>query len=153
MASRRQLYKSHPLYILLNPHLQHTLNVNHQHTFLKDRKGRPGRYGELFAGDYDSMTQCMANGMTSFNFKESAFPDDIAKREVDNPDLFFRIGMMAFCCGMPSRASARNMSIYITNLKQMLLKTMKFRHGQMISTHGIAAEFPGFLLDLDPGRS
>jgi arachidonate 15-lipoxygenase len=89
MASRRQLYKSHPLYVLLNPHLQHTLNVNHQHTFLKDRKGRPGRYGELFAGDYDSMTQCMANGMTSFNFKESAFPDDIAKREVDNPDLFY----------------------------------------------------------------
>jgi arachidonate 15-lipoxygenase len=31
----------------------------------------------------------MANGMTSFNFKESAFPDDIAKREVDNPDLFY----------------------------------------------------------------
>ncbi|SOD40737.1 lipoxygenase family protein [Nitrosovibrio sp. Nv4] len=89
MASRRQLYKSHPLYILLNPHLQYTLNVNHQHTFLKDRKGRPGRYGELFAGDYDAMTQCMANGMTSFNFKESAFPNDIAKREVDNPDLFY----------------------------------------------------------------
>ena len=89
MASRRQLYKSHPLYILLNPHLQYTLNVNHQHTFLKDRKGRPGRFGELFAGDYDSTTRCMANGMTSFNFKESAFPSDIANREVDNPDLFY----------------------------------------------------------------
>lgn len=89
MASRRQLYKSHPLYILLNPHLQYTLNVNHQNTFLKDRKGRPGRFGELFAGDYDSTTQCMANGMTSFNFKESAFPNDIANREVDNPDLFY----------------------------------------------------------------
>jgi hypothetical protein len=120
MASRRQLYKSHPLYILLNPHLQYTLNVNHQHTFLKDRKGRPGRYGELFAGDYDSMTQCMANGMTSFNFKESL---------------------------------AKNMSIYITNLKRMLLTTMKFRHGQMISVQGIAAEFPGFLQDSDPGKS
>ncbi|MDN5881576.1 MAG: lipoxygenase [Nitrosospira sp.] len=89
MASRRQLYKSHPLYILLNPHLQYTLNVNHQHTFLKNRKGRPGRFGELFAGDYDSTMQCMANGMTSFDFKESAFPDDIANREVDNPDLFY----------------------------------------------------------------
>ena len=89
MASRRQLYKSHPLAVLLNPHLQHTLNVNHQRTFLRDQKGRPGRYGELFAGDYDATTQCMANGMTSFNFKASAFPNDIAKREVDNPDLFY----------------------------------------------------------------
>lgn len=89
MASRRQLYKSHPLSVLLNPHLQHTLNVNHQHTFLRDRKGRPGRFGELFAGDYDATTQCMANGMTSFNFKASAFPSDIANREVDNPDLFY----------------------------------------------------------------
>lgn len=89
MASRRQLYKSHPLSVLLNPHLQHTLNVNHQHTFLRDRKGRPGRFGELFAGDYDSTTQCMANSMTSFNFRESAFPNDIANREADNPDLFY----------------------------------------------------------------
>lgn len=40
MASRRQLYKSHPLCVLLNPHLRHTLNVNHQHIFLRDRKGR-----------------------------------------------------------------------------------------------------------------
>lgn len=89
MASRRQLYKTHPLCVLLNPHLQHTLNVNHQHTFLRDRKGRPGRYGELFAGDYDATTQCMANGMTSFDFTASAFPNDIASREVDNPDLFY----------------------------------------------------------------
>lgn len=89
MASRRQLYKSHPLAVLLHPHLQHTLNVNHQHTFLRDRKGRPGRFGELFAGNYDATTQCMANGMTSFHFRESAFPNDIAKREVDNPDLFY----------------------------------------------------------------
>lgn len=89
MASRRQLYKSHPLAVLLHPHLQHTLNVNHQHTFLKDRKGRPGRFGELFAGNYEATTQCMANGMTSFHFKASAFPDDIASREVDNPDLFY----------------------------------------------------------------
>lgn len=89
MASRRQLYKSHPVNVLLNPHLQHTLNVNHQHTFLKNRKGSPGRFGELFAGDYDATTQCMANGMTSFDFKASAFPSDIASREVDNPDLFY----------------------------------------------------------------
>ncbi|SEM72105.1 lipoxygenase family protein [Nitrosomonas marina] len=89
MASRRQLYKSHPLTVLLYPHLQHTLNVNHQHTFLKDRKGRPGRFGELFAGNYEATTQCMANGMTSFHFKASAFPDDIASREVDNPGLFY----------------------------------------------------------------
>ncbi len=89
MASRRQLYKAHPVYVLLNPHLQYTLNVNHQHTFLKNRKGRPGRFGELFAGDYDATTQCMANGMTSFNFRKSAFPNDIANREVDNPDLFY----------------------------------------------------------------
>lgn len=89
MASRRQLYKSHPLCVLLSPHLQHTLNVNHQHTFLRDRKGRPGRYGELFAGDYDATTQCMANGMISFDFRASAFPNDIASREVDNPDLFY----------------------------------------------------------------
>ena len=89
VASRRQLYKSHPLYVLLKPHLQYTLIVNHQHTFLKDCKGRPGRFGELFAGDYDATTLCMANGLTSFNFKESAFPNDIASREVDNPDLFY----------------------------------------------------------------
>lgn len=89
MATRRQLYQSHPLSVLLHPHLQHTLNVNHQHTFLRDRKGRPGRFGELFAGDYDAITQCMANGMTSFNFRESAFPNDIAQRGVDNPALFY----------------------------------------------------------------
>jgi arachidonate 15-lipoxygenase len=89
MASRRQLYETHPLYVLLNPHLQFTLNVNHQHTFLKNRRGQPGRFGELFAGDYDATTQCMADAMTSFNFAESAFPNDIARREVDNPQLFY----------------------------------------------------------------
>ncbi|MGY6277812.1 lipoxygenase family protein [Methylomonas sp. MgM2] len=89
MASHRQLYRSHPLYVLLRPHLQYTLIVNHQHTFLRDRKGRPGRFGELFAGDYDATTQCMAEGMTSFNFADTAFPNDIARREVDNPELFY----------------------------------------------------------------
>lgn len=96
IASRRQLYKSHPLYVLLRPHLQHTLNVNHQHTFLKDRKGRPGRFGELFAGDYEATTQCMANGMTSFDFKASAFPNDIARRKVDNPIFSIPIVMTVF---------------------------------------------------------
>jgi arachidonate 15-lipoxygenase len=43
----------------------------------------------LFAGDYDATLQCMADGMTSFNFSESAFPTDIARREVDNPELFY----------------------------------------------------------------
>ena len=89
MASRRQLHKSHPLYALLDPHLQFTLNVNHQHTFLKNRLGQPGRFGEIFAGDYDATMQCMANAMTSFNFTESAFPKDIANRGVDNPQLFY----------------------------------------------------------------
>jgi len=89
MASRRQLHRSHPLYALLDPHLQFTLNVNHQHTFLKNRKGQPGRFGEIFAGDYDATMQCMADAMTSFNFAGSAFPRDIAAREVDNPDLFY----------------------------------------------------------------
>ncbi len=89
MASNRQLYKKHPLYVLLNPHLQFTLNVNHQHTFLRNQKGQPGRFGELFAGDYDATTQCMADAMTSFNFKESAFPAEISRRQVDNPDLFY----------------------------------------------------------------
>ncbi|MES2625373.1 MAG: lipoxygenase family protein [Pseudomonadota bacterium] len=89
MASRRQLHESHPLYVLLDPHLQFTLNVNHQHTFLKNRWGRPGRFGELFAGDYDATTQCMADAMTSYNFADYAFPKDIANREVDNPSLFY----------------------------------------------------------------
>lgn len=89
MASRRQLYSTHPLAVLLQPHLRYTLMINHQHTFLRNRKGRPGRFGELFAGDYDATTQCMADGMTSFDFKAFAFPNDIKRREVDNPDLFY----------------------------------------------------------------
>lgn len=89
MASRRQLYKSHPLAVLLRSHLRYTLMINHQHTFLKNRKGQPGRFGELFAGDYDATTQCMADGMTSFDFIASAFPYDIQRREVDNPDLYY----------------------------------------------------------------
>jgi arachidonate 15-lipoxygenase len=89
MASRRQLYTRHPLYALLDPHLQFTLNVNHQHTFLKNRRGVPGRFGELFAGDYDATLQCMADAMTSFDFAESAFPRDITTRGVDNPALFY----------------------------------------------------------------
>lgn len=89
MASRRQLYKSHPLAVLLRSHLRYTLMINHQHTFLKNRKGQPGRFGELFAGDYDATIQCMADAMTSFDFKASAFPNDIQRREVDNPALFY----------------------------------------------------------------
>ena len=89
MASRRQLYKSHPLAVLLRSHLRYTLMINHQHTFLKNRKGQPGRFGELFAGDYDATTRCMADAMTSFDFKASAFPDDIQRREVDSPALFY----------------------------------------------------------------
>src|SRR5687768_12441327 len=67
--------------------------------------------------------------------------------------FFIPIVMTAFCYGARFKALAKNMSIYITNLKRMLLTTMKFRHGQMISVQGIAAEFPGFLPDSSPGKS
>ncbi len=153
MASRRQLYKSHPVNVLLNPHLQHTLNVNHQHTFLKNRKGRPGRFGELFAGDYDATTQCMANGMTSFDFKASAFLAILPAARSIIPTFSIRTVMTVFYYGWQSKTLAKNMSISITNRIQILLKTMRSRHGQTILARKTAVEFLGSPSNSNPNKN
>ncbi|ALG68029.1 lipoxygenase family protein [Beggiatoa leptomitoformis] len=89
LATHRELYKTHPVFLLLKPHLTYTLSVNNHHLFLKDKKGVPGDFGAQLAGNYDAMVELMANAFKTYDFSEHALPVDIAKREVDTPDLFY----------------------------------------------------------------
>jgi len=89
LGTRRNLAFNHPINVLLTPHFQYTIQLNHNHTFLKDAKGVPGAFGALMGGDYDSSMRCMATGLSSFNFHDMSLPNDLKNRAVDNPDLFY----------------------------------------------------------------
>ncbi|EIJ42169.1 Lipoxygenase [Beggiatoa alba B18LD] len=89
IATHQQLYKTHPVFLLLKPNLEYTLSVNVHHLFLKNSKGVPGDFGAQLAGDYDSMVELMSTAFKTYDFTANALPLDIAKREVDLPELFY----------------------------------------------------------------
>ncbi|WP_353571108.1 lipoxygenase family protein [Candidatus Albibeggiatoa sp. nov. BB20] len=89
IAAHRELYKDHPVFLLLKPHLEYTLSVNAHHLFLKNAKGVAGDFGAQLAGNYDSMISLMSEAFTSYDFAEHALPKDIEKRGVDSKDLFY----------------------------------------------------------------
>jgi arachidonate 15-lipoxygenase len=89
IATHRELYKTHPVFLLLKPHLRYTLSVNVHHLFLKNKKGVPGDFGAQLAGNYDAMIALMAEAFKTYHFSEHALPIDLAKREVDIPELFY----------------------------------------------------------------
>ncbi|MEY3218802.1 MAG: hypothetical protein RIT27_159 [Pseudomonadota bacterium] len=89
IATHRELYKTHPVFLLLEPHLRYTLSVNVHHLFLKDKKGVPGDFGAQLAGNYDAMVALMAEAFKTYHFKENALPNNIAKRQVNMPELFY----------------------------------------------------------------
>lgn len=90
IATHWELYKTHPIFLLLKPHLRYTLSVNAHPLFLKDSKGVPGDFGAQLAGDYDSMVALMAEAFKTYDFQENSLPVDLAARHLDdNPELFY----------------------------------------------------------------
>lgn len=90
IATYQSLYKTHPVFLLLKPHLRYTLSVNAHHLFLKDKKGVRGDFGAQMAGDYDAMVSLMSEAFKTYDFGQNALPADLARRQLDNvPELFY----------------------------------------------------------------
>jgi arachidonate 15-lipoxygenase len=90
IATHWELYKTHPIFVLLKPHLRYTLSVNAHDLFLKNKKGVPGDFGAQLAGDYDSMVALMSEAFKTYDFQAAALPVDLKARHLDeNPELFY----------------------------------------------------------------
>lgn len=89
MCSHRNLHKDHPLYPLLYPHLQYTLNINSKPLFEKTPEGKIPGFGKMFACDNDTLVEFMGKGMRTYNFKEMAFPNDIKSRNMEDEKLYY----------------------------------------------------------------
>ena len=89
MCTYRNLDRHHPLFPLLYPHLEHTLNVNFKPLFQPSPDGSIPTFGKMFACDNDTLVEFMGRGMRTFNFKEMAFPDDIKNRNMEDSQLYY----------------------------------------------------------------
>ena len=89
MCSYRNLHQNHPLFPLLYPHLQYTLNINSKPLFEKTPEGKIPGFGKMFACDNDTLVDFMGKGMRTYHFKEMAFPNDIKNRNMEDPKLYY----------------------------------------------------------------
>jgi arachidonate 15-lipoxygenase len=82
-----QLSQKHPLLALIDPHLQHTLNLNSQPLYERGKNGKVPGYGEMFPPNNDTLVKFMGEGMRQFKFRERALPNDLKRRHVENDQL------------------------------------------------------------------
>lgn len=87
LATYRQMGPTHPLLVLLDPHLQYTLNVNVHPLYEPGKDGKVPGYGKMFPGDNRTLVSFMAEGMRNFRFRETALPNDLRRRNVEDPRL------------------------------------------------------------------
>lgn len=89
MCTQRNLHQHHPLFPLLYPHLQYTLNINSKPLFEKTPEGKIPGFGKMFACDNDTLVDFMGKGMRTYNFKAMAFPHDIENRNMEDTNLYY----------------------------------------------------------------
>jgi arachidonate 15-lipoxygenase len=89
LGSRRNLAPQHPLFPLLDPHLQLTLNVNSKPLFQPDKDGTIPMFGKMFACDNPTLVAFMGQGMREYDFQKMAFPNDIKNRHMEDPQLYY----------------------------------------------------------------
>ncbi|HMV66532.1 MAG TPA: lipoxygenase family protein [Myxococcota bacterium] len=92
VACHRALAPSHPLYLLLIPHVQGTLFINNSAAGGLIAAGGP--IEAIFAGTIDSIQLAAANDRLAFPFQARMLPTDLAARGVDDaqalPDYPYR---------------------------------------------------------------
>ncbi len=86
LGTYRNLAYNHPLYALLYPHTKVTLLLNNLFPFFDPP---PTPLTRLFASDQDTTVAFVGQGMREYNFKEQMFPNDIKRRNVEDPKLFY----------------------------------------------------------------
>jgi arachidonate 15-lipoxygenase len=82
LSTRRQLAGSHPLSVLLLPHLEGTLAINDAavHNLLADGGG----VDVVMSGRIDAVREVAAQAASAWNFDEAMFPAALARRGVDD---------------------------------------------------------------------
>ena len=86
LGTYRNLAYNHPLYALLYPHTEATLLLNNLFPYFDPP---PTPLTRLFAADEDTTVTFVGNGMREYHFKEQMFPNDIKRRNVEDPALFY----------------------------------------------------------------
>ncbi len=82
LATRRQLSPSHPVYVLLEPHIAYTLAVNSSAFGLLKSPG--SIFDEIYAGELAETRQIMITSYHEWTVSELALEVDLARRGVDN---------------------------------------------------------------------
>ncbi len=86
MATHRQLLSTHPLSLLLRPHFEGTLNINHgTQTLLMAPQGG---VDSTLAPTIDSARALAVKGLQSYGFNRAMLPKVLEQRGVANPDTF-----------------------------------------------------------------
>jgi arachidonate 15-lipoxygenase len=85
VSTRRQLSPSHPVYVLLEPHLAYTLPVN---ASAFDLLKKPGSiFDEIYAGELCETRQIMIESYGNWSWGELALDRDLAARGVSDAPL------------------------------------------------------------------
>jgi arachidonate 15-lipoxygenase len=86
-TTRRQLSPIHPVYLLLEPHIAHTLFVNR---IIYGTLHQPGKsVDEQFAGDLEETRQITINSFKQWNWTALSLTADLAARGVDKTPVSY----------------------------------------------------------------
>jgi arachidonate 15-lipoxygenase len=82
LATVRQLASNHPLFLLLTPHFEGTMAINHAawRYLIPDR----GPVAKMFGGTIESTRALAAQSVQSYVFREAALPRSLKARGVDD---------------------------------------------------------------------
>ncbi|NET38585.1 MAG: hypothetical protein F6K19_42425 [Cyanothece sp. SIO1E1] len=85
LATARQLASNHPLRLLLSPHFQFTLAINHLARTILLKPG--GSVEQLLVGTRQASLSLVAQILDAVPFTDAAFPKALKHRGVDDPKL------------------------------------------------------------------
>ncbi|ELS01564.1 Lipoxygenase [Xenococcus sp. PCC 7305] len=86
LGTYRNLAYNHPLYALLYSHTEITLLLNNLFPYFDPP---PTALTRLFAADQYTTVAFVGQAMEKYNFREQMFFEDIKRRKVDDPNLFY----------------------------------------------------------------
>ena len=85
IATHRQLPQAHPVSVLLRPHFEGTLSINHgAHRFLMAARGG---VDTVLAATIDCARTLTAAGLISYGFNQAMLPHQLQSRGLDDPSL------------------------------------------------------------------
>lgn len=85
LATHRQLANDHPLSVLLRPHVEFTLPINHSAATSLIAPG--GAIDLIFGATIESMAGLVKKGLDALDLPASAIPSDLARRGLADPEI------------------------------------------------------------------